>query len=124
MSEFTVSRFQQNLAENVLSGSKCVSCEEMYLPPRPICPKCGSLDMVEKSYNGKGIVKTASIIYVALSSFTEICPYVIGIVELDEGVSISGILLDENNEEIKIGSKVQAVYLRENERTILAFKKF
>lgn len=124
MSEFTVSRFQQKLTENILSGSKCMFCKEIYLPPRPICPKCGSVDMIEQNYTGKGTVVTKSIIYVALSSFNDICPYTVGIVKLDEGVSISGILIEENNEEIDIGSEVQAVFLKGDERTVLAFKKF
>jgi len=38
---------------------------------------------------------------------------------LDEGVSISGLLLDEN---VDVGSRVEAVYVKEEDGVVLAFK--
>ena len=65
------------------------------LPPRMICPECGSTDLNEYCFEGKGVVKTKTIIYVPLPRFQDICPYIVGIIELDEGPMISGMVLGE-----------------------------
>ena len=44
-----------------------------------------------------------------------------GIVEMDEGVSISGLILSEGKEP-KIGEKVEAIFFKNEDQTVLAFK--
>jgi len=50
---------------------------------------------------------------------------VVGIVQLDEGVSIMGRIVDVDPNEpkkIEIDMRVKAVPIQENEKTVLAFK--
>lgn len=123
MSFFSVTEFRRSLNQGVLIGSECSSCGECFLPPRPLCSKCGSVDLIEISFKGFGVVKAISTIYVPLSSFEEKCPYSVGVIELDEGVSISGFLLEENEDKINLGDRVNVVFSKENDLTILSFKK-
>ncbi len=121
MSEFTVNWFRENLSKDHLMGSKCTSCGKFMLPPRPLCPECGSTNLEAYKYKGTGTLKTNTMIHVPLTRFQEICPYIVGIVELDECVDISGLILcDEKG--IQIGEKMEAVYLKNEDQTVLAFK--
>jgi uncharacterized OB-fold protein len=118
-----VTEFRKSLNQGVLIGSECSSCGEYFLPPRPLCSKCGSVDLIEISFNGLGVVRAITTIHVPLSSFKERCPYSVGVIELDEGVSISGFLLEENDDRIHVGDRVDVVFSKENDLTILSFKK-
>lgn len=117
MTDFLVSKFWEGVSNKELKGCSC-SCGKMILPARMICPDCGSTDLSSMQYRGKGVVKTKTMIYVPLPRFKEMCPYSVGIIDLEEGVSISGMLLDDP----EIGQKVEAVYLEDGESKLLAFK--
>ena len=118
MSDFLVSKFWEGVSNEELKGCSCGSCGKKMLPPRMICPDCGSTELVTKQYKGTGVVKTKTKIYVPLPRFQKMSPYSVGIIDLDEGVSISGMLLDNP----EIGQKVEAVYLEDGEDKLLAFK--
>ncbi len=118
MSDFLVSKFWEGVSNEELKGCSCDSCGKKMLPARMICPDCGSTELVNTKYGGKGVVKTKTMIYVPLPKFKEMCPYGVGIIDLDEGVSISGMLIDDP----EIGEKVEAVYLEDGEAKVLAFK--
>ena len=62
------------------------------------------------------------MIHVPLTKFKDLNPYTVGIVDLDEDPSITGLILGDN-ESIEIGDRVKVVYLDEGEDKILAFKK-
>jgi uncharacterized OB-fold protein len=118
MSDFLVSKFWEGVSNEELKGCRCKSCGKMMLPPRMICPDCGSTELVNTSYKGTGVVKTKTVIHVPLPRFQNMTPYSVGIIDLEEGVSISGMLLDDP----EIGQKVEAVYLEDGEQKLLAFK--
>lgn len=117
--EFTVTEFRENLSESKLIGSRCTNCGKDMLPPRPICPDCGSTSLESSQYHGKGVLKAVTEIHIPLTKFKERTPYNVGIVQLDEGVMIGGMILGEDR--IKVGSNVEAVFLKEEDGTTLAF---
>lgn len=117
----SVNSFREGLKESKLLGCVCEGCDNLMLPPRMICNKCGSTDLKEHCFDGKGTIKTKTTIYVPLTKFQDLSPYTVGIIELDEGPSITGMILGEIDK-IKIGAKVEAVYLDEGDGKILAFK--
>ncbi|MES0325314.1 MAG: OB-fold domain-containing protein [Candidatus Bathyarchaeia archaeon] len=118
MSEYLVSKFWEGVNNEELNGCECTSCGKLMLPARIICPSCGSRDLTDKGYKGTGTVKTKTKIHVPLPRFQSISPHGVGIIDLDEGVSISGLLLDDP----EIGDRVKAVYLEDGEKKLLAFK--
>ena len=119
MTEYTVKAYKDHLMNEELVGVECKSCGHLMLPPRPLCNKCGSMDLRWRQYMGKGAVAAKTVIAVPLTRFQDRCPYGVVIVTLDEGVSISGLLLDEN---IDVGSRVEAAYVKEENGVVLAFK--
>ena len=132
--EFTSASHEQFLNEKKLMASKCNKCGAIYLPTKPICTKCGSRDMEWVEMKGKG--KLAAFTTIAVGSTLMIAegysrdnPYCSGIVELEEGVKISGRILGvdaKNPEQIKVGTPVAVEFQErgegENKRTFLAFR--
>lgn len=117
----SVHSFKEGLKEFKLKGCICENCKNQMLPPRMICTKCGSTDLKEHCFDGKGTIKTKTVIYVPLTKFQELSPYTVGIIELEDGVMITGMVLGEIDK-INIGDRVEAVYLDEGEEKLLAFK--
>ncbi|MBD3207350.1 transcriptional regulator [Candidatus Bathyarchaeota archaeon] len=120
MSEFTVRHFKDLLHHETLQGSKCDNCGNLMLPPRIICNKCGNMKLRPHDYEKQGKIRALSKIYVPLTKFQEKCPYTVGIVELVEGPMISGLILEDRK--VEVGSKVEAVFIKEEERSTLAFR--
>ena len=90
-----------------LEANKCNSCGKINFPPRLICSVCQSKDLEKTKLAEKGKVLTYTIIRVPPRQFVDQAPYAVGIVELDDGVKITGQIVDCNFEDIKIGLNVK-----------------
>ena len=62
------------------------------------------MEWVELS--GRGKIVTYTVIHVVPTQFVDMAPYAVAIVELDEGVKITGQVRDAKPEELKIGMEV------------------
>ncbi len=118
MTDFSVSKFWEGVDNEELKGCECSMCGKLMLPARIICPDCGSTNLEGKRYEGKGSLKTKTVIHVSLPKFQKMAPHGVGIIDLDEGVSISGLLLGDP----EIGDRVEVVYFEYEGEKILAFK--
>ena len=116
----TVNGFNEGINNSELNGTKCVDCGYLMLPPRPLCTECGSTNMVSYKFKEEGVVRALTTETVPLSRFREMCPTTVGIIQLDEGPMISGVILEE--EKIEVGSMVKATFIEDGERKILGFK--
>jgi uncharacterized protein len=100
-------QYSEALKENKLLGLKCKQCGNITVPPKIVCSKCSSteLDIVELS--GKGKIQTFTTVFVAPEGREGECPYVIVLVELDEGPWIMGNLtgIDPNKVNMEIMDK-------------------
>jgi hypothetical protein len=98
-----------------LIGTKCGNCGKVDFPPRAVCPDCGrkSIGKMERlQLKGQGTVITYTVIHDAPKQFEMMKPYVMAIVEMDEGVRLTSQLLDVKPENVKIGMRVQATFRR------------
>ncbi len=96
-----------------LVGTKCGNCGKVDFPPRAVCPDCGRKSvgkMVSHKLSGKGTVVTHTTIYDAPSQFDMQKPYVMAIIQMDEGVRLTSQLIDVKPEAVTIGMKVQAAF--------------
>lgn len=107
--------YNEALKKNKLLGLKCKECGWITVPPKMACHQCASpnLDIVE--LNGKGKIQTFTTVFVASEGRQGEVPYVIVLVELDEGPWITGNLIDIDPNEatmeligrrVKMGHKV------------------
>ena len=96
-----------------LVGTKCGNCGKVDFPPRSVCPDCGRKSVGKMQVHrigGKGTVVTYTTIYDAPSQFDLQKPYVMAIIEMDEGVRLTSQLIDVKPEDVKIGMKVQSTF--------------
>ncbi|MCL5877052.1 MAG: Zn-ribbon domain-containing OB-fold protein [Candidatus Bathyarchaeota archaeon] len=100
---FTIEQFYKFLQQGKLMASKCQKCGKIHLPPRPLCDNCYSQQFSWIQVSGKGKLVTYTIINVAPAQFQALAPYAVGIVELENGQKIPGMIQDIAREQLKIG---------------------
>ncbi|MEM3112386.1 MAG: Zn-ribbon domain-containing OB-fold protein [Candidatus Anstonellales archaeon] len=121
---FCSTKFFQFIENQKLMGTKCKSCHELYLPPRPLCIGCFSDEMEWVEFSGRGRLQAFTSITVGPTfmidqGYDRKNPYCCGIVKLEEGPQISGQILgveSKTPEMIKIGIPVKVEFLIKEEK--------
>lgn len=90
---------------------KCDLCGRFRFYPRPLCPHCFSEQAHWVKASGRGAVYSYTVTHQNLApGFAEEVPYVLAIVELEEGVRMTSNIVGCRPEEVSIGMSVQAVF--------------
>lgn len=90
---------------------KCVTCSNYRFFPRHLCPFCGSVDFEWQAAAGTGTVYAVTVVHRAPSkSFIADCPYVVALIELDEGPRMMSNVVGSPPEAVKIGQRVHVVF--------------
>lgn len=90
----------------------CKKCNEWIWYPKAWCPSCGLTDVEWKSLSGKGNLYSFTIIRQVIDnspSFQKDIPFLIGLVELDEGPRIYSNI-QEPVERASIGQRVEVYF--------------
>lgn len=103
---FTIEQFYKFLQQGKLMAGKCQKCGKIHLPPRPLCDNCYSQQFSWVQVSGKGKLVTYTVINVAPAQFQALAPYAVGIVELESGLKIPGMIQDIKQEQLKIGMEL------------------
>jgi len=109
-----VSRFWREIPQRYnLEGNQCTICGRKYFPPKHICDSCrresiGKMKKVKLS--GKGRIYSYTVIHTGSSMFNLQTPYIMAIVELNEGPRITGQIVDCETNDVKIGMPVESVF--------------
>ncbi len=92
--KLTFKEYNESLKKNKLMGLKCKDCGAITVPPKAVCRKCtgNNLEIVQLKGNGK--IQTYTTIFVAAEGRQGEVPYIVTLVELDEGPWIMGNLID------------------------------
>lgn len=103
---FTIEQFYKFLSQGTLMAGKCLNCGKIHLPPRPLCDNCYSQTFQWVEVNGKGKLLTYTVIHVAPHQFQHLTPYAVGIVQLEEGLKIPGMIQSVPQEQLKVGMEL------------------
>ena len=89
----------------------CKDCGKPHFYPRSICPFCLSANLEWRQASGRGKLHTYVINFKAAKGFTKV-PYVIAVVELDEGPRMmTNIVIDDPTPEaLPIDAPVEVVF--------------
>jgi len=100
---FTIESFYKFVSEGKLMAAKCGKCGNLLLPPRPVCTKCLSTDFEWVKLKGGGKLLSYTVIHVSPPHFESMTPYAVGIVELEEGPHLPGMIRGVEPEKIRVG---------------------
>jgi uncharacterized OB-fold protein len=100
---FTMEQFYKFISQGKLMAAKCSKCGKILLPPRPLCNVCFSQDFTWVEVKGQGKLLTYTIIHVAAPQFQALAPYAVGIVQLENGLKLPGMISGVPQDQLKIG---------------------
>ena len=116
--------FWDAVKRHQLSLPKCKACGQLHYFPRPFCPHCFSWDLEWVRCSGKGKLYSYVINHRPAPGFEEEAPYVIAVVELDEGPRMLSNLIDiePTPEAVHVDMPVEILFQDVNEE--MAMFKF
>ena len=125
--------FEQFLNEEKLMGSRCNTCEKLYVPPRSLCPGCRHSEMEWAETAGEGRLVAFTSISIGTPAmikegYDRNNPYCSGVVELVEGSRVVARIEGVDSlhpESVEVGTPLRAKFLHQgrdnNRQTVLAF---
>ena len=97
--------------EHRLALPRCDDCEQFWFPPSRTCPHCLSMNFAFKTVSGRGKVFSFVTFHrVYRPAFAEDVPYVVALVELDEGPRLLTNILDISPDEVRCEMPVEVVF--------------
>jgi uncharacterized OB-fold protein/acyl dehydratase len=110
--------FWEGIQRGELLIQRCASCGGLRHPPRPMCPRCQSLDWDTLRAIGHGRVHSYVVPHhPSLPAFPE--PYVVALVALEEGTRLVTNLIGIAPEEVHIGMDVELEITRVDDELVL-----
>ena len=90
---------------------KCKACAAVHFMPRHLCPHCWSDQLEWIDAKGGGTVQSFSIVHRASDpAFAARVPYVVAMIDLDEGPRMCSNILGEDALGVRIGERVQLTF--------------
>ena len=107
----SVARFWRKIPQRYnLIGTRCRTCGRYFFPPRTLCPDCRRAGQIEEyRFKGTGAVVTHTVIRTASEQFEQQTPYVLAIVQLDEGPRLTAQIVCPIDR-IRAGMRVKPVF--------------
>jgi uncharacterized OB-fold protein len=103
--------FFDGLKEGRLLYQFCMSCSQPQFYPRWICRHCQSTNLSWKESRGRGTVYTFSVVCQnAGPVWQSRVPYVVALVDLDEGFRVTTRIVDTPPNQVAIDQRVEAVF--------------
>jgi uncharacterized OB-fold protein len=116
--------FSAGLEQGELRLQRCAGCQRFQFPPRGFCVGCHQGPLRWERASGAGKIYSLTVCYLAgTAEMSESTPFVVGLVELDEGVRILAPLElpVEAAEPAAIGTPVIARFRARDNRQELVF---
>lgn len=115
--------FWEGLQKNKLFIQECQDCKKYIFYPRSICPNCFSEQISWIQSKGFGHIYSYTVVHHAYGPFKEQTPFVVAIVELNEGVRMMTRILGDRAQ-VSIGIPVEITYKKIDDDLTLPYFKF
>nr|MDO8091185.1 Zn-ribbon domain-containing OB-fold protein [Candidatus Sigynarchaeota archaeon] len=104
-------KYWEAAREHKLMIQKCGDCGENVFYPRAFCPKCMSSNLNWIESSGKGKLHSFCVVYsTGYPEFREDVPFIIALVELEEGVHMLSNLVECKPEDAQVDMDVEVVF--------------
>jgi uncharacterized OB-fold protein len=113
--KLTSKSYYEALKQDKLLGLRCRACNAVTVPPAMVCRGCTGQNLEIVGLRGSGRIRSFTTVYVAPEGRESEVPYIIVLVELDEGPWLMGNLTGIDpatvsmaliGKEVKMGHKV------------------
>lgn len=115
-----------NSKTGALLGNRCPKCGESFFPAKYCCRNCSNEDMEKIALGTRGTLYAFTKIRVNLPNAKVAAPFLVGIVELEEGERVSALLADCEIETLHIGDEMEliidTIYVNEKGNEVLGWK--
>ena len=113
--------YWEGLKQGELLIQRCDSCSQAVFYPRAICPHCHSDQLSWIVASGKGTIYSYTVAHQAFGPFAADVPFIVVLIELEEGARMLSRLLAAPRERVTIGAAVQVVYEQVEEDLTLPY---
>ena len=99
-------------ARHELALPRCDECGLVFFPPREFCPGCWSAELSWQPMSGRGTVWTFTEVHVPFydDTWADDVPYVVAVVELDEGPRLLANIVKPDIDRLAIGDWVEVTF--------------
>ena len=112
--------FWDGCAAGELRYQRCGACAAVQFYPRGFCLRCGAADVQWQTARGTGTVHAlTSVVRAPSDEFRALAPYVILLVDLDEGYR----MMAHGAPGLAIGDRVQVRFFAHGERQLPRFER-
>jgi len=87
----------------------CDDCAQFQFYPRLICSHCGGANLTWQSSSGKGQIASFTVVRKGISAAYP-APYIVALVDLEEGPRMMSGLVDVAPDSVKIGDPVEVTF--------------
>ena len=102
----------------------CGDCGKNHFYPRAICPHCHSDNLKFDTVSGRGEVHTFTIARrPAGPAFADDVPYVVALIELEEGPRMMSRIQTDDPESVRIGAKVEVIFVKATDEITFPYFK-
>lgn len=118
------SAFWQGASRGQLVLPKCEDCGRTHYYPRAICPYCHSLKLKPTPLSGNGRIYSYTVQrQPAGAEFAEDVPYVVALVDLDEGPRMLARIQVDSPDRVAIGQRVRVTFAEAGDEMKFPFFK-
>jgi uncharacterized OB-fold protein len=104
--------FWDACAEGRLVLPRCDDCGDLFWYPRLVCPVCGSQSVTYTEVSGRGTIYARAVMRRGDGPYREVAPYVLAMVQLEEGPTMMTNIVGADPETIVVGQAVHVVFDR------------
>lgn len=100
-------------------SARCKGCGRIHFPPRKVCDGCRGREFELRPMAETGRVLTYTVIRVAPPAFAQEVPYVVAVLEMDDGARMLTQVADVAPEDMKTGMRIRLEFrkIRQHGRT-------
>ena len=99
---------------------RCTTCGVFFLYPRMACPRCAARTVELVPAAGTGTVASFVVNHRGPEGFDP--PYVLALVDLDEGPRLTGVLRTDQPDALEVDAPVRVAFEERGERKVVCFE--
>lgn len=113
--------FWEGVARHELLIQHCDACQRYVFYPRSHCPHCFADSLSWAPAAGTGTIYSYTVVHQAYGAFAGDVPFVVALVELQEGVRMMTRITGSAPEAVRIGAQVHVVFEQINDELTLPY---